>query len=134
MAASGTGSSTGWGWFLAWFGAGALVASAFLGALTIGIFVLPIAGALIVLLATRRNAFNGVAGLISGLGLPILLVAYFNREGPGNICNITATSTSCTEEWSPWPWLLIGVAVVVVGVVVFVRSARGRATRAASSR
>ena len=132
MAASGTGSSTGWGWFLAWFGAGALVALAFLGALTIGIFVMPIAGALIVLLATRRNAFNGVAGLISGLGLPILLVAYFNREGPGNICTVTATSTSCTEEWSPWPWLLIGVAVVIVGVVVFVRSARGRAARAAA--
>ena len=37
-------SAAAWGWFLAWFAAGALCALAVLGAFTIGIFVLPIAG------------------------------------------------------------------------------------------
>jgi hypothetical protein len=129
VAASDTRSSTGWGWFLAWFFAGALCALAVLGALTIGIFVLPIAGVLIVFLATRRHAVDGVAGLISGLGLPVLFVAYLNRDGPGNICTSTATSTTCMEEWSPWPWLLIGVGVIALGVAVFVWSTRRRAAR-----
>ena len=89
--------------------------------------MLPIASAAIVFLATRRGATNGIAGLISGLGLPVLYVAFLNREGPGNICKVSASSISCTEEWSPWPWLLVGIAFLVVGVAVFVMSNRRRA-------
>jgi hypothetical protein len=107
-----------------------MCALAFLDALTIGIFVLPIAGGAIVFLATRRRATDGIAGLISGLGLPVLFVAYANREGPGDICKITSGGgQSCTQEWSPWPWLLIGLALVGFGVVVFVTSARRREAR-----
>jgi hypothetical protein len=124
VARTGAGSPAPWGWFVAWFFAGALCALTVLGAFTIGIFVLPIAGAAIVFLATRRGAVDGIAGLISGLGLPVFYVAFLNRDGPGNICTVTATSTSCTEEWSPWPWLLVGIAFVVLGVVVFVMANR----------
>jgi hypothetical protein len=115
------------GWFLAWFGAGALCALAVLGALTIGIFVLPIAGAVIVFLATRRGATDGIGGLISGLGLPVLYVAFLNRDGPGNICRVSATGSSCTEEWSPWPWVLLGAVLVFAGIVVLAVSTRRRA-------
>jgi hypothetical protein len=124
VAAAGARSAATRRWFFAWFAAGALCALAVLGALTIGIFVLPIAGALIVFLATRRGASVGIGGLISGLGLPVLYVAFLNRDGPGNICKISATSTSCTEEWSPWPWVLLGAALVGLGAGVFVMSTR----------
>jgi len=115
-----------WAWFGAWFMAGAACVVGVLGALTIGIIVLPIAGAATAFLATRRTSSVGIAGLISGAGVPVLLVAYFNRDGPGDICKATAGGSSCTQEWSPWPWLAVGVAVVVVGVFMFVRSARQR--------
>ncbi|HEV7524544.1 MAG TPA: hypothetical protein VGP92_06235, partial [Acidimicrobiia bacterium] len=121
MAPIGTRSPPSWGWFVAWLFAGAACALALLSALTIGIFVLPFAGAAVVFLATRRGATDGVAGLISGLGLPVLYVAYLNRNGPGDICTHTATSSSCTQESSPWVWFSLGVALVVVGVVLFVR-------------
>ena len=96
MKPAGARSAAAWGWFVAWFFAGALCALAILGAFTIGIFVLPIAGAVIVFLATRRGATDGIVGLISGLGLPVLYVAFLNREGPGNICTVTARSSSST--------------------------------------
>ncbi len=115
-------------WFLAWFATGALLELSFLGALTIGIFVLPIAIGLTVLLAKRRGSTDGIAGLISGLALPLLYVAYLNRDGPGDICTTSSGGgQTCTQELSPWPWLLLGVALVVLGAVVFIRSARKRA-------
>jgi hypothetical protein len=32
---------------------------------------------------------------------------------------------SCTDEWSPWPFLVLAVILLLVGVLVFVRQ-RGR--------
>jgi hypothetical protein len=121
---AGARSAAAWGWFVAWFFTGALCALAILGALTIGIFVLPVAGAVVVFLATRRGATDGIAGLISGLALPVLYVAFLNRDGPGNVCKLSASSISCTQESSPWPWLLVAAALVLVGVVVFITSGR----------
>ncbi len=115
------------GWFLAWFGVGALDALAMVGALTIGIFVLPVGIAATVFLATRRDASDGIGGLISGLGLPVLYIAYLNRDGPGTICRTyPGGGSSCVEEWSPWPWFAIGMALVLVGVAVFTRAQRSR--------
>jgi ABC-type thiamin/hydroxymethylpyrimidine transport system permease subunit len=112
-------------WFVAWAAVGAGYAFGVLGALSIGVFVLAIAAVATVLLARHPQARTGLIGLVSGLGLPLLFVAFLNRAGPGTVCTTTATSQSCSEEWSPWPWLLIGVALVVVGCVWFgVRSRR----------
>ena len=116
---------TGMPWFIAWAAVGAGYAFGVLGALSIGVFVLAIAAVATVVLARLPQARTGLTGLVSGLGLPLLYVAFLNRAGQGMVCTTTATSQSCTDEWSPWPWLLIGVALVVVGCVWFaVRSRR----------
>src|SRR5262249_28751858 len=89
-----------WPWFCAWFLVGALASLGLLTALTIGIFLLPVALAAGVFLATRRGARGsraGLAGLVSGLGVPLLYVAFLNREGPGNVCTTTATGQSCVD-------------------------------------
>jgi hypothetical protein len=114
-----------WGFFLAWFIVGGLYALSILGAMTIGIFVLPVALAATAFLATRRHARDGLPGLISGLGLPLFYVAFLNRDGPGTICTTTPTSQSCIDEWSPWPWLALGAALVLVGILVLVKTAPG---------
>ncbi len=116
-----------WAAFLGWFVAGALYALAVLGMLTIGIFVLPIAIGLTVLLVRSPRASVGLPGLVSGLALPVLYVAYLNRDGPGDVC--TANGAHCTEEWSPWPFVLVGVALLCAGIAVFVylRARAGRA-------
>jgi hypothetical protein len=123
------GRAGGWPWFVAWFGVGGAYTLAILGAMTIGIFVLPIAVVATVVLSTRERARIAASGLVSGAGLPLLYVAYLNRSGPGTVCTRSATESSCTDEWSPWPWLVVGLALVVAGVVIFVRRQRAQPAR-----
>lgn len=108
-----------WGWFGAWLVAGATWFVTVLGILSIGIFVFPVAITLTVVLATRRTSSAGLPGIISGVGLPLVYIAYLNRGGPGNVCTKSALGQSCTQEWSPWPWLAVGMALVAAGIVVF---------------
>jgi hypothetical protein len=61
---------------------------------------------------------------LAGAGLVPLYIAWLNRDGPGeDICTAHAADGTCnagTEEWNPWPWLAVGLALVVAGVVLFV--------------
>jgi hypothetical protein len=120
--------SRGWGWFAAWVVTGAGLMLGLLSILTIGIFVLPVALGLVLLLSTRaataRGARAGAPGIICGLAVPLLWVAFLNRSGPGTVCETTAISTHCTKEWSPWPWLGVAVAVLALGVGVFLATTR----------
>lgn len=110
-----------WAWFIAWIVVGVGFMLAVLGALTIGVFVLPVAGGLAVLVATRRGSIVGIPGLISGASLPLFYVAFLNRDGPGDICRSFADGGSaCTEEWSPLPWLFAGALFLLGGIAVFV--------------
>ena len=106
--------------FFAWAAVGAGACLALLGVLGIGLFVLPLVlAALIALLLWPGGRTVAALGAVSGLGLVPLFVAYLNRGGPGNVCTTTATSQSCTTEWSPWPWLGAGLALVALGAVAF---------------
>ncbi|MFZ0322866.1 MAG: hypothetical protein WAN48_01915 [Actinomycetes bacterium] len=118
-----------WWWFFAWLVVGTLASIAVLGALTIGVFVVPVAVVTAVIVATRRGALAGWPGLISGLGVPLLWVAYLNRSGPGTVCTTTPTSASCVDEWSPWPWLVVGLLLISGGAVVFAEVRRGSTGR-----
>jgi amino acid transporter len=109
-----------WLWFAAWVAIGAAYAVALLGAMTIGLFVAPLAVAATVLITRHRRARVGLPGLLSGAGLPLVYVAWLNRDGPGTVCSVTrGGGSSCTDEWSPWPWLTVAVVLVVVGTVAF---------------
>ena len=110
-----------WLWFLAWAIDGALAPLVILGAFTIGILVIPVVLVLTLLLAIRASARIGVLGLVSGLGAPLLVVAFFNRSGPGNICWSTPTGGGCEQQMSPWPWLLVGLGFIAAGIALFVR-------------
>jgi len=123
------GTRAGLPWFFAWAAVGAGFAFGVLAALSIGVYVLAVTVAATVLLVRNPRSGSGVTGIVSGLGLPLLYVAFLNRSGPGTVCTTTLTSQSCTEEWSPWPWLFIGVALIVAGSVWFAsRSHRGLAS------
>ena len=113
-------------WFIAWMLTGAGYALGLLGALTIGPYVLVITVGATILLATRARSLVGLPGLLSGLSLPLFYVAFLNRSGPGTICTTTATSQSCVDEWSPWPWLVIAVVLLVSGCVWFAVANRRR--------
>lgn len=105
------------GWLLV--GAGHLLG--LLSILSIGIFILPIALAGTVALATRRGTQRGLPGLVSSASLPLFLLTYLNRYGPGTHCTVTNDGGSaCTEGLlNPWPLLAGGLLFLVAGVALF---------------
>ena len=83
-----------------------------LGLLSIGVFVLPVALIGTFWLRRRRAPRSSAPGVVSGIGLPMLYVAFVNRQGPGWVCE----GTHCGQQLSPWPWLIAGVLFVIAGV------------------
>jgi hypothetical protein len=107
---------------LLWFGAWAVVGALFGISVVsfIGVLTFPIA-LVTAALVGRLSSGRGGQGVVSGLGLPLLLIAYLHRYGPGEHCEVTATSHSCEELLNPWPWLLAGAVLVLAGTAWFAR-------------
>ncbi len=81
-----TGNKRDWLMFTGWLLIGASYLLALLTILSIGIFILPIMVVGTVALATRRDTQRGLPGLVSGASLPLFLLTYLNRHGPGTYC------------------------------------------------
>jgi hypothetical protein len=113
-------------WFIAWMLTGTGYALGILGGLSIGPYILVITLAATIVLVTRTGSGVGLPGLISGLSLPLFYIAFLNRSGPGTVCTSTGTSQSCVEEWSPWPWLAIGIVLLMSGCMWFAMANRRR--------
>lgn len=113
--------------FLGWTAVGAGMVLGVLTILTIGILVLPATALLAGFLAWRRPSRQAWPGLLTGLGLVPLYVAYLNRGGPGNVCTTTALSESCMQERSPWPWVAVGLGLAGAGTVLGLVLRRSRA-------
>jgi hypothetical protein len=113
----------GWGSFCVWVFFGA--AAAF-GLLVFGFLaVLPIL--LGVWLGTTRSTLRqSWFGAMTGTGATSLYVAYVQRHGPGTVCWHTATAAGCDQYLNPWPWLVGGAALVVLGLVWQARRMRMR--------
>ena len=98
-------------------GAGACLAV--LGALTIGIFVAPVVAVLAGVLLVTAGASRSIFGAVSGVSLMLFFVAWTNREGPGEVCTVKPHFTECAERWNPWPWFVVGLVFLSVGIIVF---------------
>ena len=110
---------TGCGWFWAWALVGCAAAFGAVSFLSPLLLVPPlVVGALMASRPTiRRSAF----GLLTGFGALFLTVAWLQRAGPGTTCWQTATASGCDEHLNPLPWLLVGIALFVGGVVAYAR-------------
>ncbi len=103
-------------WFVTWMIVGLAYAVGILGILTVGLVFLALAVIASVLLSSRGRGQAALPGILSGVGVGLLYVAFLNRAGPGLVCSTTATGGShCVERWTPWPWLVIGFALLVGG-------------------
>lgn len=71
------------------------------------------------------------AGVVAGLALPVLYVAWLNRGGPGEVCRTLAGGQECLDAWSPWPF--IGAAVLCFVVAGLLLRSGMRARRVARS-
>ena len=113
-----------WWSYPAWVGLGTVGSLAVLATFTPLVFLVPVVGLLALALVTRPRARAAAPALACGLALPVLFVAWLNRDGPGNICTITPSSTSCVEEWSPWPFLAVAAALLLAGIAGSVMARR----------
>ena len=113
-----------WGAFCGWGVAGLGMGLGVLSILTIGPFVLLFTLILCGVLLFKPGPGSAMAGVICGAAVPPLWVAWLNRDGPGTVCTTSATATSCTDEWTPWPFVVVALVLVVAGVAVFARLRR----------
>jgi hypothetical protein len=75
-----------------------------------------------------------VPGFLLGLSTAPLYIAWLNRGGPGLVCTTTADSVACTDQWSPWPFVALGVLFAGAGVVLLgVTRRRGAALPSTAS-
>lgn len=101
--------------FVLWGAAGFAAAFAIASLPSIGLFVLPLAGAFAVAAAVVDRA-RGSAGALVGVGLVGLLLGAIHRGGPGLACN--PVGTACREQLDPRPFVAIGLTLIVVGVLI----------------
>lgn len=84
---------------LAWLVAGSVIAFFGMSLMTVGLPVLAIA----IVAAALRNWKWDLPGLLAGVSLPVLWVAWKNRGGPGNECITTPSVSGCGELLDPMP-------------------------------
>ena len=110
-----------WLWALVGVGLG-------FGISQIGVFTIP-AGALVAVFLLRRPSMRHSAyGVPVGIGIPLLIVAYINREGPGTVCHTVSNGLECAHGLpDPKRWAAVGLAFIVAGVLSQVFAAGPRA-------
>jgi hypothetical protein len=111
-----------WLMFTGWLLTGACYQLALLSVLSIGIFILPIPVAGTVVLATRRGSQRGLPGLVSSASLPLFLLGFFNRHGPGTYCTTSPNGWTCDEGLlNPWLLLAPGLLFLTAGAALFLK-------------
>lgn len=124
-----------WWAYPLWAFTGVLLGFGYAGLLSIGIFLLGLAAILVVIGLVLPGSRNSAAFLVvAGLGAAPLFIARLNVGGPGTMCSPQPNPTHCAELWDPLPFLLAGVALVVLGVALAWWFGRGRRGGRAASR
>ncbi|WP_146844173.1 hypothetical protein [Cellulomonas terrae] len=109
------------GWALLGAGVGAGLGLGIPGGLFVALALVLVGGLLVV----RQGLRPAQLGVVTGLAALPFALAWLNRRGPGPFCSGGVTGASaCVVQSNPWPYVLVGVALVVVGVVLFVRTRR----------
>jgi hypothetical protein len=117
-------------WFGLWTAAGVVFTFSLLTGFSIGLFVLPLAAALLLWVASRapgREAF----GFAEGIGLMVLVVWFLNRDytpcPPGGLTIPASappgTSVSC-GGFDARPWLEVGLVITLLALVAYAAARR----------
>ena len=115
-------------YFGLWSLVGAGACLSVLGALSIGIFVAPVVAVLGGVLLVTAGVGRSMFGAVSGVSLLLFFVAWTNREGPGEVCTVQPRFTECAERWNPWPWFVVGLVFLSVGIIAFYWMGRWRSS------
>lgn len=115
----------GWLWFAAWLAAGAVFTFSFLGGFSIGLFVLPVAAALLLYVAWRAPHLSEALGFVAGIGTTLLLIASRSDYTPcpdsGALPGYNSRGEYVSEcgGYDPAPWFTTGTAVLAAAVIAY---------------
>lgn len=111
---------------LCWATIGALGSLGVAGLASIGLFLLAGAAVVaVVALAVPALRPPCMPGFLVGLSTAPLYIAWLNRGGPGRVCTTTVDSMTCTDQWSPWPFVAVGALFAGAGLALLLISRRG---------
>jgi hypothetical protein len=111
-----------------WLAAGSLLGFGIAALLTIGPILISAAALSVgVGVALPRLRNRAALATVGGLGCAPLYIAWLNREGPGRVCTSDSAGTSCFNAWSPWPFVAVGCAFILVAVLLIVPPTRRQA-------
>jgi hypothetical protein len=105
-------------WFWAW---ALLGCAATLGFVSLGVLLLLPVVAVAALMASRPAARRCWFGLLTGVGVLFVYVAWVQRAGPGTTCWQSETASGCDQHLNPLPWLVAGITLFAGGMVAHVR-------------
>ncbi|MEU5770071.1 hypothetical protein [Streptomyces asoensis] len=108
-----------WGWFVAWLAVGACAGVGLAALLSVGAVLLFLAAVAAGLLL-RKTPKNAIVGLSAGLAVPLVYLTYLNRDGPGTVCHASVDGQSCTDEYTPIPFLAGAVILLCAGFLTFI--------------
>jgi hypothetical protein len=76
----------------------------------------------------RWPALRGRAAFLlpAGAAVAPALLAWLNRDGPGTVCRTTGDVSACTEQWSPWPFLVVAVVMAAGGTFLALGGRRAK--------
>ena len=112
-----------WARFFAWAVFGAATAFGTVSFPTLAFLLIIIGGSMAAFRPALRRSWIGA---MTGAGALYLYVAYVQRRGPGTVCWHTAAASGCDQYLTPWPWLVVGVALVGAGLVLQARRVHAR--------
>jgi uncharacterized membrane protein YedE/YeeE len=102
------------------------------GISVVGIFTVPASALASIFLLSRPRLRASAYGVLVGIGVPFLIVAFLNREGPGTVCHSIdgGRGMQCDDLYDPRKWAAVGLVCVVAGLLGQLAAARPRASRA----
>jgi hypothetical protein len=117
-------------WFWAWSLVGAALCFSFLTGFSIGLFVLPFALVLLWLVVAASPRWAESIGLVEGVGLTLLLIAYLNWDyrpcAAGPVILKPGESYSC-GGLDPHPWLYTGLGMTALAAFAYAVAHRAAA-------
>ena len=120
----------GWRALIEWAVGFALVSLVMIGAMTIGMFILPFAAIALGFAGARDRAWpEAPTGALVGVGAACLLIAYINRDyspcptGPMRLAHGEYFSCGGLD---PHPWLNVGLLLIASGIIGYVVARRAR--------
>ena len=110
--------AVGCSWFWVWVLVGC---ASTLGLLVAGMLAIAPVAIGTCVMASRPTIRRSAFGIVTGIGVLLLYVAWVQRAGPGTTCWRSGSASGCDQHLNPLPWLFIGLALFVGGIVAHAR-------------